>query len=325
MTLKIGMVGTGYFSKLHCGILTTFKEVQLTAVCGTSKEKATIFASEYNNVSGYDNLTEMLDAEQLDAVYICVPPMAHGEIELELVKRNIPFFVEKPLGADLLTPSTILKELERKTLITSVGYHFRYKESVQMLKATLQEQQLGMVLGQWSGGMPMVSWWRNQDGSGGQFIEQTTHMVDLLRYVCGEIDEVFAYYGNQIMHKKVDAVTVSDVGTVNMKLSSGAVANISNTCILPSGVGRTGLTFYTDQGIIDFAPDKLTIQTPNGKVEHLDKSNPYIIENEAFIHALLTGDSSRILSSYQDAYKTQIATVGALYSTENGTPTKLLF
>ncbi|MFC4324206.1 Gfo/Idh/MocA family protein [Litchfieldia salsa] len=323
MTLNIGIVGTGHFSKLHSSILANFSEVKIKAICGTSKEKAVAFGSEFNDVKGYGNIVEMLDVEKLDAVYVCVPPMAHGKIELELVKRNIPFFVEKPLGTNLDTPSSILKDVKKKSLITSVGYHFRYKESIQMLKSILAEQQLGMVLGQWSGSMPMVSWWRQQDGSGGQFIEQSTHIVDLVRYLCGEIEEVFGYYGNKVMHQKVEAVSVADVGTVNLKLVNGVVANISNTCILPDRISKTGLTFYTDKGIIDWTPDKLSIKTTAKTVEYIDHSNPYIAENRAFINAILTGDKSGILSTYDDAYKTQVATVGALISTEKGLPTSL--
>ena len=56
----------------------------------------------------------------------------------------------------------------------------------------MQDQTIGMALGRWMGGMPGVAWWRRQEGSGGQFVEQTTHIVDLLRYCAGEVTEVYA-------------------------------------------------------------------------------------------------------------------------------------
>ena len=49
----------------------------------------------------------MLDAEGLDAAYVCVPPFAHGAPELAVFERGLPFFVEKPLAADLETAEQI--------------------------------------------------------------------------------------------------------------------------------------------------------------------------------------------------------------------------
>ncbi|WP_412966814.1 Gfo/Idh/MocA family protein [Fredinandcohnia sp. 179-A 10B2 NHS] len=317
------MIGTGYFSNMHCSILAKMPGVKIKAILGTSKEKANQFASQFDSAKGYDSLTQMLDMNTLDAVYISVPPMSHGEIELELIKRGIPFFIEKPLSNDIATPTKILNELKNKPLLTSVGYHFRYKESIQKLKSLLLEQQQGMVVGEWSGDMPMVSWWRDQNKSGGQFIEQTTHLVDLLRYLGGEIDEVFCYVSNQVMHRKADNVSVSDVGTVNMRLTSGAVANLSNTCILPPGINKVGLSFYTDQGLLSWSQEKLHVRTTSATYDVIDKSNPYNIENKAFIKALKTGDTSGILSDYEDAYQTLLVKVAALESAEKGVPVLL--
>lgn len=134
MTLRIGIIGTGWFSKVHAGLLQQMEGVQVQSILGTSSEKADRMAADYA-AKGYDQLTDMLDAEQLDAVYICVPPMSHGEIELALIERNIPFLVEKPLATDLLLPQKIEAAIREKGLLTSVGYHFRYQETVDQLRA----------------------------------------------------------------------------------------------------------------------------------------------------------------------------------------------
>ncbi|MFC0472750.1 Gfo/Idh/MocA family protein [Halalkalibacter kiskunsagensis] len=323
MSLQIGIVGTGNFSKLHAGILEKMEDVRIQAVCGTSKEKAEKFASQFNHAHAYEDVQIMLDSEKLDAVYICVPPMTHGKIEMEVIERYIPLFVEKPLGINLDLPTEIVRAIEDKSLITSVGYHFRYKKSSQQLKEMLENQKIGMAIGQWMGGMPMVPWWRNQQGSGGQFNEQTTHLVDLLRFTAGEVEEVFAMFGNQVMHEKVDSVTVADIGTVSLKLRNGSIATLSNTCIMPKDTYRCGLTFYTDQSIIDWQFDGLQVKMNGEQSEIKDQTNPYEVENEAFIHAIRTKDTSRILSNYENAYKTQEVTSAAFQSAATGKPIKL--
>ena len=323
MTLKIGIIGTGYFSLFHAEILTKIAGVKITAICGTSSEKATSMAAKFTDAKGYSNLVDMLDAEHLDAVYICVPPMTHGEIELELIKRGIPFLVEKPLGNELEIPTTILREIKEKSLLTSVGYHYRYSESITSLKREVEGQNIGIVLGQWMGNMPTVPWWREQSSSGGQFLEQTTHIVDLLRYVCGEIDEVYSVFGNNILSAKDESVTVADVGTVSLKLRNGIVANISNTCILPDAVGKSGITLFTDKGLFDWTPGRLEMTLVGEKLEVLDSINPYQTESEAFIHAVRTGDRSGILSDYEDSFKTHQVTCAALESAMKNTSVKL--
>ncbi len=310
------MVGTGYFSKFHAEILIDIHGVNIAAICGTSSEKASSMAAEFPGAKGYANLIEMLDEAHLDAVYICVPPMMHGEIELALINRSIHFLVEKPLGNELEVPKKILSEIKKKSLITSVGYQHRYSDSITRLKRELSEQNIGMVLGQFSGSISPVSWWKDQSSSGGQFLEQTTHIVDLLRFFCGEIEDVHAVYAGNILSTKDSSVTVADVGTVTLKLKSGTIANISNTCILPATIGKAGLALYTEKGLYEWTPGRLEITTIEGKSEVQDDANPYRTESEAFMHAVRTGDRSKILSDYEDAFKTHQVTCAALASAE---------
>lgn len=322
MTLSIGMIGTGGFSKVHADILTKMDGVSVKAFVGTSQEKAEKAIQGYDSAMAYADVEQMLDEVKLDAVYICVPPFAHGEIESKLVERGIPFLVEKPLGVNLEAPQQILKGVTESGLITSVGYHLRYTDAALKAAEVLRDRKIGMALGYWMGNMPLVQWWRKQDGSGGQFIEQTTHMVDMLRYLLGEVDEVYAAFAQRAMHEVHEGVTVPDVGTVTMKLKSGAVATISNTCMLPTS-GQVGLAVYTDQGSVDVQMDKLIVKEKSGSAEYPNTANPYQRENEAFIHAVRTGDTSGILSSYEDAFKTMEITYAAQRSAETGMPVKL--
>jgi predicted dehydrogenase len=169
------------------------------------------------------------------------------------------------------------------------------------------------------GGMPMVPWWRVQSGSGGQFVEQTTHIVDLLRYLCGEVREVYAAYALQVMGEQVEGTDVPDVGSVTMKLANGMVATISNTCLLPVG-HHVGLDIYTNKGVLELRSDALNEITADGARKHPNVANPYFVEDEAFIHALRTGDTSRILSDYEDSLRTHDITIAANESAVSGKP-----
>ncbi|GEM03864.1 hypothetical protein HMI01_08520 [Halolactibacillus miurensis] len=323
MTIKIGMVGTGGFSQKHADILMKMDQVRLVAVCGTSEEKAKRFAEQYDGMRGYSDFHAMLDAEKLDGVYLCVPPMAHGEMELTLVKHRIPFFVEKPLGVTTAAPEKVVEALEKAPLVTAVGYHFRYLESIQYLKRLLKDHTVGLVTGRWMGSMPEVSWWRNQALSGGQLNEQATHIVDLLRYLLGESEEVHAYEAQRVMNKRKEDVTVADVGTLSIRFKSGVIANITNTCILPEGLDEIGFTMYTDSAVIEWTPESLTIKTGKTEKVMVDTQDPYYQEDEAFIQSIKSGSNEHILSTYQNAYNTQLMTDAARVSVEKHSPINL--
>jgi len=320
--MQIGIIGTGGFSETHCNLLEQMEGVRISAVCGTSLEKAERFSKQWRDVSAYGNAQQMLDQEKLDAVYICVPPFAHGELEKAVIERNIPFFIEKPIALDDQLPAELHARIQEKSLITSVGYHFRYTDAAQRALDLLQGRTVGMAIGTWMGDMPRVGWWRKQEGSGGQFLEQTTHLVDMLRYTLGEVTEVYAAYANRVMHRIEEGVTVADVGTVTLKLASGAVANISNTCILPIS-DQVGLHIYTDHGVMEIHSNRLVDRTKGETYTLQNQSNPYALENEAFIHAVRTGDTQYIRSTYQDAIQSQRIATAALRSAATGAPVTL--
>ena len=323
VTIKIGIVGTGGFSKKHADILTEMNHVRVVAVCGTSEEKAKRFAEQYDGMKGYRDFYEMLNNETLDGVFLCVPPMAHGEMELALVERGIPFFVEKPLGITTAMPKKVVEALEKSPVVTSVGYHFRYLESIQYLKRLLKDHTVGMVTGRWIGAMPEVSWWRNQALSGGQLNEQATHIVDILRYLLGEGEEVHTFEAQRVMNQQKENVTVADVSTVNIRFTSGIIANIVNTCVLPEGLDDVGFTMYTDSAIIDWTPEALTIKTGTTEKVIVDQQDPYQQEDLIFVQAIKSGSEAQILSTYQDAFSTQRLTEAASVSVEENKSIRL--
>jgi myo-inositol 2-dehydrogenase/D-chiro-inositol 1-dehydrogenase len=320
--LNIGIVGTGWFGLKHAGILAQTEGVKVVAFCGTSREKAARAALPFADAKGYGSISEMLDGTKLDAVYVCVPPHMHGDIELALVERGIPFLVEKPLAADLETPSRILEAVKARKLLTSVGYHFRYMESVARAKALLADSVPGMALGFGIGSMPAAAWFRRQESSGGQFVEQTTHLVDLLRYLLGEVTEVYAAYAQRGSYEREDDVTIADVGSVTMKLAGGAVATLSNSCMLPAG-HRFGLHVYTNQGVLEVEPGALKQIEADRTTEYMSRNDPYIAETQTFLYAVRTGDASGILSDYADAWRTQRITTAANLSAQTGQPVSL--
>lgn len=320
MTVRIGFIGTGGIAAYHLRNLADMDGVDVVGFADLVPERAAKAAAEWPDAKAYTNAADMLDDRKPDALYICLPPMAHGEAEKLAVERGIPFFVEKPLGLDDALPTEIAALVAGKNLVTSVGFHWRYSESVQTAKRLLNGQTPGMALGYWLGDMPGTPWWKQKHASGGQFVEQTIHIVDMLRYVCGEVVEVYAAF-NQV-GSYADEVTVPDVGSVTMKLANGMVATVSNTCML-SVDGRVGLDVYTAEGALEIGFNRLKHRMPGQTVEYAYRGNPQYAGDAAFVSAVRTGDRTPILSDYADALKTQRIVVAANRSADSGEPVRL--
>ncbi|SHM70841.1 Gfo/Idh/MocA family protein [Gracilibacillus kekensis] len=301
--VNVGFIGTGGFTKHHVNILNELNNLQVVGFVGSSQEKAEAFAQDYPGTKGYDSLEAMIKHEQLDAVYICVPPMGHDNYEATLIEHNIPFLVEKPLGVkEEKVRETKQKVLENNHL-TSVGYHFRYADIIATFKELLRDQKVGAVSGKWMGSMPGVYWWKNQEQSGGQFNEQTTHIVDLIRYLFGEIQSVYAQEVNAVTAEADSSVTVADVGLFILTLENGLIVQVSNTSVMPDGLGDVGIQVHTDTSMIEWRMGHLEMKKVD-KVERFNaKENPYLNESKAFIHAVETGDRSKILSDYEDGWR----------------------
>ncbi len=100
MTVRIGFVGSGGIANAHMRSLAQIEDAEMVAFCDRVPERAQTAASAYGGTH-YTRFAEMYDREDLDGVYICVPPGAHGDQEMEAIRRRLPMFVEKPVAASV--------------------------------------------------------------------------------------------------------------------------------------------------------------------------------------------------------------------------------
>jgi myo-inositol 2-dehydrogenase/D-chiro-inositol 1-dehydrogenase len=311
---QVGFIGVGGIAQAHLGNLRKIDGVQVVAACDTDSARAEKTASDWGG-RAYTDYREMLDKEKLDALYICVPPFAHGGQELRAVELGLPFLVEKPVEVGVEYAEQVAAAVTEKGLVTSVGYHWRYSDGVGTAKSLIGDRAIGMVLGYWIGGMPGVFWWRRQDLSGGQFVEQTTHIVDVARYLAGDVVAVYAQMSTRALGD-VENFTATDVGTVTLRFASGAVGTISNACI--GAPGPVGLHVYLKDETLEVGTGSLKVSTRAKTEDYRFASNPMLKEDEAFIKAVRTGDASGILSPYADALKTQRVCHAANVSVQSG-------
>ena len=262
----------------------------------------------------------MLDEQRPDVVYIAVPPSASVAICEAVVARGIPFLVEKPLAAtDAAGPARVAAAIADRGLVVAVGYHLRSLERIPEVRARLAANPARLVTARWNDGTPAPAWWRREVDGGGQVIEQATHLYDLARLLVGEAEVVGA-------------------------------ASLHETPRTPPGDGRRGrerggpaLLHRRGRGIRQHAPPVEPIVeisfSSDGQVTTIRKASPdpmdwevelrdgtgvtvlppgrdpYEIQAETFLDAVVVGDPSAVPSTYADALLTDRLTRAVVAAT----------
>ena len=316
MSIRIGFVGTGGIAGMHLNILPNIDGAELVAFSDLILERAQAVAERHGG-RAYDDYHVMLDKEELDAVYVCLPPFAHGDAEISVIDKGINLFVEKPQALDNITAQDIANRIEDRGVTTAGGYNWRYLDITERAKNLLVGVQPSLGLGYWIGNTPGAPWWRKKSESGGQIVEQTTHVYDCARYLMGEVVSVYASGAKTGLMHDIPDYDVEDASTASLTFESGAVATILSSCVAEQGYG-TGLHIISRGMTIKIEGNKLAVEREGETVRYTGKNNPYQTENETFIKAIKTGDPSIVKSNYSDGIKSLAVTLAANQSIETG-------
>lgn len=316
---RLAFIGAGGIARRHLDILAGFDDVVLVGFADPDLDRADEAAKRFGAKS-FAHHRDMLDAVRPDAVYVCVPPFAHGEPERDLVGRGIPFFVEKPVSLDLATAEEIAEAVVAKDLVTGVGYHWRYLDIVDEARALLAENPAQLLSGYWLDSTPPPQWWWKQDKSGGQMIEQTTHLLDLVRFLVGEVTEVYGRVGHKD-REEFPGLDVPTVTTASLTFETGVVANIASTCLLGWN-HRVGLHIFADKLAIELTDRDIMVDVGRGRPVRGADGDPVWREDRDFIDAVRGGEN-RIRCPYGEALATHRLALAVMSSAQAGEPVRL--
>ncbi len=318
--VKIGFVGCGGIAREHLKHLRGMSDVKIVGTCDTHAGRAKAFAADAG-CEVYADSVALYEKAKPDAVYVAVPPFAHGAIEEGAAARGIHLFVEKPVAIDTATAARVSGAIKRAGILSSAGYCYRYCDTIDTARGLLKGRAVSLVSGAWIGGLPPTAWWRRRAQSGGQLLEQTTHLFDMVRYLCGPVQEVHAMAARGCM-SRVEGFDVDDSSVVTLRLKTGAVASITSTCVTNHPT-RTHLEIVTPEFTLTLTGCTVRIEEDHRVTEHRPECDMYAEESRAFIEAVRTGKKNGIRSAYADAVKTLQVTCAANESAETGMPVKL--
>jgi len=216
-------------------------------------------------------------------------------------------------------------------LITAVGFQDRYLDIIDRTREELKDMKVGMVYGTWLGGVPQVWWWMKKATCGGQLIEQNIHLVDILRYLFGEAESVYATCGRGLISPDEFPADLpeydnDDFSSVMITFKSGLTANLMSGCFV-SDKGdpiRSGITIIGRDKSIEYRlRECITVYSAGTQHRYNCIADQSVAHDRAFLDAVKTGDASGIRSPYPDAYKSLLLADAADRSMETGEVVKL--
>ena len=308
--LSIGIIGSGFIGGVHCKNLQENDEVDRIGVVDVLEEKRNLLARRYSKVKPFATIEQMLNEISPQAVYVCTPPFKRDFIS-GLVEKGLSLFIEKPVGLDLKEGVALNSLIDKKKIICAVGYHWRFLDFLPVIRdLQLSRQDTPVsIRGYWLGPFYNSPWWGNSKLSGGQIVEQATHVVDFMRLVGKEVI-LTSGYGHT--GAAGDDNGFCDSANASLVFENGAIGSFSTSCILAVGnipkagvdVIYNGLSFSMYRGGPLLSDYRLVINRGLHVEEIRSQTDLFAAEDKEFITSVLSSQASHRLCTYNEAVRT---------------------
>lgn len=222
--MKLAVIGTGLIGQKHLEIVSTNAVCELVAVCDAQPDGA-VTAEKYG-VPFYQDYTTLLAEQTLQGAIIATPTNSHAPVGIACAEQGVHILVEKPVAATLAEAKHLLAVAERCGVRVLVGHHRRHNPLVQLTRDIVQRGQLGQLVGV-SAMFTLLKppdyynvAWRTQPG-GGPVLTNLIHDIDNLRFICGEIQSVYA-----VTSSATRGFAVEDTASLTLRFENGALGSI---------------------------------------------------------------------------------------------------
>ena len=138
--LNVAVVGVGTHGYRNVLPTMTFLPIRLQAFCDVN-ERARITAEQYGVKACYDNMAEMLRNEDLDAIFLCVPPRLHPELTCEALDAGVHVWLEKPPGMFTNEIEEMIRH--RNDRVVVVGFKKAFMPATQKIIEIFNTEEFG--------------------------------------------------------------------------------------------------------------------------------------------------------------------------------------
>jgi scyllo-inositol 2-dehydrogenase (NADP+) len=226
--IRTAMVGLGKMGLSHLAIVRAHPDIDLVAGCDATAYLTDIL-SKHAGLNCYGDFDKMLESEQLDALIVATPSKLHASMVQKALDRGLHVFCEKPFVLDVADGERLVAAAQAKSLVTQVGYHYRFvgafKEAARIVKSGelgtvhhVRAEAYGPVVLRRKG-----STWRSaKNEGGGALYDYACHAIDLVNFIVDTPTSVGGVVRNSVFSRDVD-----DEVYATMQFAGGASGQLS--------------------------------------------------------------------------------------------------
>jgi UDP-N-acetyl-2-amino-2-deoxyglucuronate dehydrogenase len=260
--IGFAIVGCGVIAPFHARAIADLEGARLVAVTDEVEQAAAKRGAEFG-VDHTTDLNAVLERPDVDVVTICVPSGLHAEVGIRAARAGKHVVVEKPIDITLDAADRLIEACRSAGVKLTVISQHRYDPDVQRVRKLIDGGRLGrLILGD-----AIVKWYRTQqyydsgdwrgtwrlDG-GGCLMNQGVHYVDLLQWMMGPVESVFARTATA-----AHQIEVEDIAIAVLRFASGALGVLqASTAVYPGLPERLEITGTGGTAIVEAG--KLTIR-----------------------------------------------------------------
>jgi UDP-N-acetyl-2-amino-2-deoxyglucuronate dehydrogenase len=233
--LNFALVGCGRIAKRHVELLGKgqIEGARLAAVCDVVPDRARRIGKEFD-VPAFADMHEMMQSVDVDVdvVSVLTESGLHAEHVVDLARHGKHVVVEKPMALTLQDADRMIQACDTARVKLFVVKQNRFNVPVMKLREALEEGRFGKLVM----GTVRVRWCRRQDYydqdpwrgtwamDGGVLTNQASHHVDLLEWMLGDVESVFALSRTALVD-----IETEDTAVVALRFASGALGVIEAT------------------------------------------------------------------------------------------------
>lgn len=221
--LRIGFIGYGIHARANLYPSILLAGARITSVATRSITSAKAAAAAVGAEHFHDNVESMLDEDQLDAVFISVAPEDQARLTMQCLRAGLAVFVEKPLGMSEQEAREVAELAEASGAKVMVGFMKRFAPAyLKLAELTADKPNFGRIT-TIDASFRFAPW--TEELRDDTYLKYgAIHMVDILRALFGEVEDVQAMRSSQ----------AADIGLVfNLRFTAGYVASLT-LCGVPA-------------------------------------------------------------------------------------------
>lgn len=326
--IRFAILGAGRMGAEHGHALIGLPGAQVVAVADPVEAAAQTVARLTRAARTYRDPLDAIHDPEVQAVIIVTPTNTHAALIEAAALAGKAIFCEKPVASDLAQTERVMQIVQQRGVPFQIGFNRRYDAAYVQAKARLLAGEIGTVE-QFSatGRDPAPPPLEYLKISGGLFLDQAIHDLDIARFFMGEVAEVMAL-GSVLVDPAIGAIGDVDTTTVLLTFENGAQGVVQNSRRAVYGYDiRTEVFGSGGKLVMDATPKTALLRYGEGvSMDHyhffMDRfRDAYRAEIAAFVAALVEGREPA--PGPNDALETLRLALACTRSLDEGRPVRV--